>query len=101
MNLEKLHQNNSHKSFRNLPNVPVVQDAELMPTVEKYVNYDEYHKTIFPFLLLETWEEISKAYRDNIHSKKTKTYNNTPIWFKEIDKSKNLNGMNFLICQSK
>jgi len=83
-----------------LPNVPIVKDNELMPIVEKYVNYDEYFKTIFPFLLLETWEEISRAYRDNLYNKKNKRYNDIPIWIKEIDKRGSYNEMNILVCQS-
>jgi hypothetical protein len=55
-------------------------------TVDKYVKYEDYYKTNFPFLLLETWEEISKAYRENVHSKKEKTYGSIPIWFKSFDR---------------
>jgi hypothetical protein len=38
---------------------PVVDDNELIPLVDRYVSYDDYYKTMFPLLLLETWEEVS------------------------------------------
>lgn len=80
--------------------VPVVQDNELTPIVDKYVNYDEYYKAIFPFLLLETWEEISKAYRENLNCKKEKTYGNIPIWSKVIEINESFSDMSILTCQS-
>ena len=80
--------------------MPIVHDNELMPLVEKYVNYDEYYKTIAPFLLLEIWEDLSRAYRENIHSQKPKTYNNSPIWFKQVERTNNSNVNNLLVCQS-
>ena len=69
-----------------------------MQTVDKYVKYEYYFKTYFPFLLLETWEEISKAYRENIHSKKEKTYSNNPFWLRSLDKTETKLGL--VIIQS-
>ena len=80
--------------------MPVVANEELMPIVDKYVNYNEYHKAIFPFLLLETWEEISRAFRDNLAKKKDKVYSNIPIWSKCIEKSETFPEMSILKCQS-
>ena len=72
----------------------------MTPIVDKYVNYDEYYKAIFPFLLLETWEEISKAYRENLNCKKEKTYGNIPIWSKVIEINESFSDMSILTCQS-
>ncbi len=71
-----------------------------MPIVERYVNYDEYQKTMVPFLLLEIWEDISRAYRENMHSQKPKTYNNTPIWLKQVGRGNSSNSFSYLVCQS-
>lgn len=97
--LEKFTQGNNFNTKR-LPPPPVVLNEELTPIVDKYVTYDDYHKAIFPFLLLETWEELSKAFRENLTNKKEKTYSNIPIWSKCIEKSDTFREMSILKCQS-
>ena len=39
--------------------LPLVDDSELTPLVDRYLSYDDYYKAMVPNLLLETWEDVS------------------------------------------
>ena len=62
---------------------PVVSDQELMPMVHLYTSYDDYYKAVFPLLLLETWEELSRAFKELKSRNEQRTFDN-PIWIKSF-----------------
>lgn len=64
---------------------PVVQDQELGPLIDSYLSYEDYYKTMFPLLLAETWEEIFNEWKETKRHE-MKTYQNSPIWLKSVDK---------------
>ena len=79
------------KNHHELP--PIIdQQKELFPIVDKFKSYDDYYKTMFPLLLLETWEEITKAWRElqiiNERNEKKSYYKqqDVPILLKSVDK---------------
>ena len=64
---------------------PIIGPNELYPIVDKFKSYDDYYKTMFPLLLLETWEEISNAWRENHAENERRRSSNVPIWLKAIE----------------
>lgn len=67
---------------------PVVEDSEMTPLIDLYVNYDDYYKAMFPLLLLETWEEITRAWKE-ITYLKMKT-EERPMWLKCMEREDKL-----------
>ena len=64
---------------------PVVD--ELFPMVDKFKSYDDYYNTMFPLLLSEMWEEITKSWREQKQNRPEKrSYNNSHIWLKSTEK---------------
>ena len=66
-------------SFRQYGEIPPIIDKEkeLFPIVDAFKSYDEYFKTMFPLLLLETWEKITEKWKNQI---KTLVKRNTNLF---------------------
>ena len=82
---------------------PIIDDKkELHINVDKFVSYGDYYKYMFPMLLLETWEEIRNSLKEQQKkSKEKRTYQNAPIWLKEIHKYNENSNLVKLVFQSK
>jgi hypothetical protein len=82
---------------------PIINKDELLPCVDTYLSYDDYFNAMFPFLLLEIWEELTRAHRESLNNINNKNENEVllPIWLKKIEKNKLNSDLIQLTCQSK
>lgn len=81
---------------------PIVEfTKEIFPVVDYFNTFKDYYKTMMPYLLLETWEEIRQEMREQRKKAiEKKTYQNSLMWLKSLEKI-NENTAIKIIFQSK
>ncbi len=72
----------------------------LGPIVENYLSYNDYFTTMFPLLLSETWQEITRPWKEMYIKKERKTYQSMPLWLKQKDRTSDHPDLMVFTCQS-
>jgi superfamily I DNA and/or RNA helicase len=90
--------NEHEKNLSRNPNLiegpSIIDNKELIMLTDSFTSYSDYYKSMFPLLLLETWEEMFKEQKRKLSN--SRTYQNAPIWLRTVEKTDNIEVVKFI-----